>query len=1561
MFRHFTDHRPPASARVTILFALASLLVNAASGQTPPRDAAQALNPNRPVERQIAGGETHVFQFALKRGQYARVEVEQRDIDVVVSLWGAGGAPESEMDAKNGYLWRESVSAMAEKRSATFQVNVRAYGVGEQVGSYTIKLAELRPARTQDRQRLEAEQHFYQARKLYLQANPDYDGAVKEFGAALAGWRSLDDKYRQAVTLTNLGWTYSDLSQSEKAVDYHGQALKLFQEIKDRTGEGKAAKGMGVAYDDLKQYEKAETYYQQALKIRRELNDGRGAIVVLVSLGELYQNLGKNERGLECLLQGLASARELKTPDLEAFALAQLSTFYIRLRRFDVAVQYMEQELPVRQRLKDSAREVFLNRTIGGLSYAALHEYGKAKGYLERALELDKQSNDPAGEAQDLVYLANVYQGLSQFENARSRMDQAVEVAAKLGDRKAESDVLNQSGQLYVNSGDCDTGKEVLGRALTIKRGLPDDKDGESAVLKYLSLAYLCLGEETKVLEYSEQGLKLDTELHDKVGQINFLNNIAGAYSNSGQYEKAQAFYEQSVKIARDERLKKYEAISVSQSANLHMVLQQYEKARTLYEEALAAAKDLNEPRLTDLILSGMARASVELRQYDRARDYLEQALKLTRDSGNTNAESDALHSLGLLHARLHQYDRAHGYFEQALKIAKGNKNTFKEIYLLGSIGDLFDKQSRYAEALEYHRQSLELARTAKNLYWISSQLAGMAFIYTDLSRYEEAVNCLEESLAVSRAMKNRLNEATALIGLGNVYFQLNQYGKARDRYEQGLQLAEGMKHRWLVGISTSSMGAVHADLSENQVARDDYEKSLALMKEILNRRGEGNTLNALGTVYLNLKQYDKARTYCEQALSIAREVKEKRDEADALLNLGTAFSNLNQYDKALDHYERGLALAREVRNRGSEGYGLNGLGDLYQKSNQFDKADDLFQRALGIAREIRSRKLEGAVLSNLMELSSKQKTPRLAIFYGKQAVNAFQEIRGNLNGFDKDSQRTYLKDKERTYRILTDILVSQGRIAEAEQVLAMLKEAELYEYLRRDDQVAKELLQSIGLSDPERAAIKRYEEIAERITAIGAQVDELKKARASNPDAPFPDQDKLDALQGELDGADKTFRRFLDDLKVKFKLQKDERVAQVESGLKSILEELHADRTVIVSTIVGERRLNLIVTTTRAQRAHTVEIGEERLNGLIKEFHLALTNPRLDPRPAGQKLYDVLVRPLEGDLAGVKADSIIWSLDGALRYVPPAALWDKDRGYLVQRFANSIITPASIKTLLSPAGDKAGWRALGVGVSKGGEGFSELPAVPEELDCIIGGSADAGAAKTRLCPDGVLAGRKLLDENFTQSSFTGALELYPIIHIASHFKFQPGNDRDSFLLLGGGEHRRFTVEQLRSVSLSKAELITLSACNTAKPGGEQANGVEVESFSAVAQAIGAHSVTATLWSVADPSTRDFMVKFYGFYARDGMTKIAALRQAQLALLNGDGSAPGGVRHPADKTQPQSASALPNAGSVAEPRRDTVGPQDAGQEEAPPYHTDAARPYAHPYYWAPFVLFGNWR
>jgi CHAT domain-containing protein len=170
------------------------------------------------------------------------------------------------------------------------------------------------------------------------------------------------------------------------------------------------------------------------------------------------------------------------------------------------------------------------------------------------------------------------------------------------------------------------------------------------------------------------------------------------------------------------------------------------------------------------------------------------------------------------------------------------------------------------------------------------------------------------------------------------------------------------------------------------------------------------------------------------------------------------------------------------------------------------------------------------------------------------------------------------------------------------------------------------------------------------------------------------------------------------------------------------------------------------------------------------------------------------------------------------------------------------------------------------------------------------------------------MAGRRLLYEQFTYYAFRNQLGRFPVVHAATHFKFVSGTRDEalnSFLLLGNGE--KLTLAQIQNAGtiFNGVHLLTLSACNTAS-GGKDADGREIEGFGVMAQKKGAKAVMATLWAVADESTRQLMVDFYRLYQKPGTTKAEALRQAQLTLLKDE-------------------------------------------------------KFAHPYFWSPFILIGNWK
>jgi len=265
----------------------------------------------------------------------------------------------------------------------------------------------------------------------------------------------------------------------------------------------------------------------------------------------------------------------------------------------------------------------------------------------------------------------------------------------------------------------------------------------------------------------------------------------------------------------------------------------------------------------------------------------------------------------------------------------------------------------------------------------------------------------------------------------------------------------------------------------------------------------------------------------------------------------------------------------------------------------------------------------------------------------------------------------------------------------------------------------------------------------------------------------------------------------------------------------------------------------------------------------------------------------------VERDLVQSGAKTVMLSLDGVLRYLPFATLHDGQQ-YALQRWNMPIYTSLVRERLLDASTPQ--WQAAGLGVTRKHGNFDPLPAVRSEMSSII-----------RTGATGALPGEVHLDEAFTAERLKDVSQRrFPVVHVASHFRFSPGTEVNSFLLLGDGS--RLTLGDMRTQNyrFDNVDLLTLSACETGLGGGRDERGREIEGFGVIAQQQGAKSVLATLWKVADQSTATLMGDMYRRRIDSGLAKIEALRQAQLAL-------------------------------AAQPRT------------------------THPFYWAPFILMGHWK
>jgi CHAT domain-containing protein/Tfp pilus assembly protein PilF len=993
------------------------------------------------------------------------------------------------------------------------------------------------------------------------------------------------------------------------------------------------------------------------------------------------------------------------------------------------------------------------------------------------------------------------------------------------------------------------------------------------------------------------------------------LSAAASAFASPDKYEVELA----EARRATPQDEKRVEAQRLFEDARRSSARQDFRHAVDVLEQALRLVRQAGDRERESATLASLGLVSESRSLAEEAVSYYEQSLVIAQEIGDRRGEELDLNHIGIGYRNLGRYDTAVTYHHRALAIAREIKDRRGEATGLNSLGSIHYFLGEYTLAIESYEQALVVARELKERRLEAVILSNLGNPYQYEGQYEKAADCYQQALVIRREAKDRQGEGTTLNNLGNVVRRMGQYETAIRYYEQALAIARETKDRRGEGLALGNMGIAYRRLSQFRKAIEDYEVALTIWREIKDRQGEALALNNLGNAYDDLGEHERAVEYHEQALAIFRAVKDRRGEADALGDLGGVYHVVGQIEKAISYYEQSLRLAREIKDRDGEGISLSNLGKAHTELRRFEAASEDLQQALAVLHEVKDRPGEIATLDGLMVAAAGAGRLALGVFYGKQAVNTTQTLRSDIRGLSPDLQRGFLKGNEKPYHTLAELLIAQGRLAEAEQVLALLKEEEYFEYIRRDGDEASSLNRRADLTAEETEWQKRYDEIGGQLMAIGSERGALLAKKTLTPE----ETQRLTMLDSDISVGNQKFQQFLGELAQHFsaKVDANRRIEDLREtqGIMEDLREL-PEGTVAIYTLAAQDRFYAILRTADAQKVYEYPITAADLNRKIADFRQAVEDPRVDPRLLSEELYKIVVGGMAEDLRQAKAKTLMWSLDGALRYVPLAALYD-GKQYLIEQYRIAVMTLAS-STRLKDRPDSE-WKAAGLGVTKAYDGSPALPFVSSELKSII---------STRPGDAGVMKGEIKLDGDFTRDAMRQELlKRFPVVHIASHFRFQAGDDTKSFLLLGDGGH--FSLAELKTSAnlFGGVQLLTLSACNTGV-----GDGTEVEGFGTLAQRQGAKAVIASLWAVTDESTSRLMQEFYRIReSSPEMTKLEALRESQLELLHGAGQFSG------------------------ESIRGVALHSDA-KPDAPAFTSDPKAPFAHPYYWAPFFLMGNW-
>lgn len=752
-------------------------------------------------------------------------------------------------------------------------------------------------------------------------------------------------------------------------------------------------------------------------------------------------------------------------------------------------------------------------------------------------------------------------------------------------------------------------------------------------------------------------------------------------------------------------------------------------------------------------------------------------------------------------------------------------------------------------------------------------------------------------------------------------------YPKAIEEFEESAKLYEELGDKSNVGCALLGMGLAQSRLGKNADSALNYNQALTVFRQFKGGKISEKSLGRLAVLYDLLVGKKGAELSVKDDLKIQPPKKgydEDGNRVDYRFSQNSLIYHLQYFNQPFVFFVKAYVPGEDpFDDPRMAGY------------SEYPDPVSFYKDVLEIWQLNGFDSLEVATGINLMETWADENR-QAAILFGKQAVNKYQEIRKILKQRNERDIRRYINLLPDKFRFLADLLIANGQFAEAEEVLQMLKEEEFSDFIKRDPDEIKNLSQRVTLTEKERELIKRYSELADKVAEIGQEflkLDDKKRLLAKSKETLSTDELKrYNELSANIKDANDSFKLFVaKDLSTQLGATAAKPIT-LDGALQEKLRR-RGDGTVALYTVITKDRYRVVLTTPTVQIDGRTDIKSEELNKKIFAFRDALQDVKIDPRPLGKELYDILLKPIEKELKASNAKTLVWSLDGVLRYIPLAALSPDGENYLVEQYQNVLLTS---KTRDDLPNSNLGWSALGMGVSESQIiSYPDLPnqkflagAIPwakKELLAIVNDESVKNET-------GIFKGRRFLDADFTLKNLETSLtqrtqngkKKFNVVHFASHFRLA-GDWSESFLLLGNS--KILTLENLvnsPTINFDEVELVTLSACKTAI--NSEPNGKEFESLAGAIQAKGGRTVLATLWDVFDESTSILMIDFYRLKKENpNLTKAEILQMAQKKMIQGNSQDP----------KPK-----PNGDKFA---------------------FDANRKFAHPYYWSTFVIFGNWR
>jgi len=934
--------------------------------------------------------------------------------------------------------------------------------------------------------------------------------------------------------------------------------------------------------------------------------------------------------------------------------------------------------------------------------------------------------------------------------------------------------------------------------------------------------------------------------------------------------------------------------------SNVYTKLYEEEKANEFLEKALKIAKEIGDKsgEATCYVNRGTFYGSKG--DYKKAIEFLEKALEIAYVIKDKIIEESCYGYLGKAYEGLKDYKRAIEYNDESIKIAREIGDKSEELKGYSNLGEIYYDLWDYEKSIEYTEKALEIAKEIGDKSGESGCYGNLGNSYFGLGEFKKAVNYYIKTIEVNKIVGNKIVESMAFVHLGNAYYSLGDFSKAIEYQEKSLKIAKDIGDKSLQSSSYIGLGIISYTKGYFREAIEYYNKSLKIKKEINDRRGEANCYINLGVVYYGIGDFKKIIEYQEKSLKIAKDIGDKSIQSSSYGNLGLAYYSLYDFPKAIEYYSEAIKIIKKTGNKSLESKCYGNLGIIYSKLEDYNKAIEYYEKSLKIMCNIGDKSGEANCYGNLGIFYRSLNNFKKAIEYSEKALKIAREI----NDFESERISTF------------NLAIIYGD--------HLNKPEEAYDFCKRtielSERIAANLIEEehkIKFNSRVFTSYKYMVLLCLKLKKVNEAFEFLEqgKSRAFLELLAFGDIKptvEMSSKLSELIGKEESYITRLQGIQTSYlkRAQEDIDCREIDRIYKE-LDYIYNEIEKIDPDYVFIRRgkpLSLVglLDTLSLQRKKTVLIEYFIADEKIVIFIINSKN---------KNIYTETV-PISIDMLFSYVESYWKSVVKYLEYNDADNNWLDLGQYLISPIKKYIskndliyIVPYGILHYLP-------LHALEI---NGEPLIKNNPVIYLPSASLIKYCRKKGSRNLKSCasfgvdPYGTLKyiveeGAKAVAELFNTEPYLGEDCIKDnvikninkdVIHFLCHGKFDYLNPLSSGILLYNGEI--LSAREIFNIKLD-TELVTLAACetgiNNVSPGDELVGLTRAFLYA------GTPSVIVSLWSVNTYSTKELIIEFYK-NLKKGEDKATSLQKAQIKIMS-------------------------------------IGK------------------YSHPYYWAPFILVGNW-